>query len=147
MKVMSEPVRLLDHVSARSAEPLAVAAKLFRGLADPARLGILLELRMAPQSAGQFAARLGLSPSNASNHLLCLLECGLVSVDSDGRHNVYRLADPAVEHLLDASAELLAAVAPAIEACLKYGPPSRRALRPRRQSPSRRSDEGPSADG
>lgn len=146
MKVMSEPVRLLDHVSARSAEPLAVAAKLFRGLADPARLGILLELRTAPQSAGQLAARLGLSPSNASNHLLCLLECGLVRVESDGRHNVYRLADPAVERLLDASAELLAEVAPAIEACLNYGPPSRRALRPRRRDVSGQTDETPSSN-
>lgn len=147
MSVMSEPIRLLDRPSERSAEPFAVASKLFRGLADPARLGILLELRTAPQTAGQLAARLGLSPSNASNHLLCLLECGLVGVESDGRHNVYRLADPAVERLLDASAELLAQVAPAIEACLNYGPPSRRALRPRRRSPSGRIDQAPPSNG
>lgn len=133
---MSEPIRLLDRPSERSAEPFAVETKLFRGLADPARLGILLELRGAPQSAGQLASRLGLSPSNASNHLLCLLECGLVQVESIGRHNVYRLADPAVERLLDASARLLTEVAPAIEACLNYGPPSRRALRPVRRPAS-----------
>lgn len=113
---------------------LAVETKLFRGLADPTRLAILLELRDASRSAGQLAGTLGLSPSNASNHLRCLLECGLVTVASDGRLNVYRLADPAVGRLLDASAELLGSVAPAIEACLNYGPPSRRALRPVRTS-------------
>jgi ArsR family transcriptional regulator, cadmium/lead-responsive transcriptional repressor len=147
MGAMSEPVRLPDQSSAGSAGPFAVETKLFRGLADPARLGILLELRTAQQSAGQLATRLGLRPSNASNHLLCLLECGLVQVESIGRHNVYRLADPAVERLLDASAALLTEVTPAIEACLNYGPPSRRALRPLRRSASGRSDEAPSSNG
>lgn len=145
---MSEPIRILDHLAARSSESRAVETKLFRGLADPSRLGILLTLRAAPQTAGELATDLGLTRSNASNHLLCLLECGLVKVESDGRRNVYRLADPAVERLLDASAELLAEVAPAIEACLNYGPPSRRALRPpRRRAASRRLDESAPAGG
>ena len=110
-------------------EPLAVETKLFRGLADSARLRILLALRTAPMSPGELAAALGLTPSNTSNHLLCLLECGLVSVESRGRHNVYGLADPAVDALLEAGATLLKVVGPAIEECLNYGPPSRRALR------------------
>ena len=115
----------------RSAEPLAVETKLFRGLADASRLRILLELRAGPRAAGDLASGLGLTPSATSNHLLCLLECGLLSVESSGRRNLYRLADPAVEGLLDASRVLLGEIAPTIEACLNYGPPSRRALRPR----------------
>ena len=114
----------------RDATPLSVETKLFQGLADPARLRILLALRSGPMVPGALAAELGLTPSNTSNHLLCLLECGLLSVESRGRHNLYRLADPAVARLLDAGAALLDVVGAAIEECLSYGPPSRRALRP-----------------
>lgn len=60
-----------------------------------------------------------MTPPLASNHLRCLLECGLVAIEPRGRYNVYRLADPAVERLLDASSRVLAEAAPLIEACLK----------------------------
>lgn len=115
----------------RTARPsLEIEAKLHRGFADPSRLAILRELRRGPLTAGQLASLVGLTPPRASNHLRCLLECGLVAIEPRGRYNVYRLADPAVERLLDASSRVLAEVAPLIEACLNYGPPSRHALRP-----------------
>lgn len=105
-------------------------AKFFRGLADPARLGLLLALRDAPRSAGELARSCDLSPSNASNHLQCLLECGLVEVEARGRQNLYRLVDAQVIALLDTSERILRTSAgPLIEACRTYGPPSRRALR------------------
>ena len=109
---------------------LEVETKLHRGLADPSRLAILRELRRGPLTAGQLAGLVGLTPPRASNHLRCLLECGLIEIEPRGRFNVYRLADPAIGRLLDASARVLDEVAPLIEACLNYGPPSRRALRP-----------------
>ena len=124
-----KPQRLPGPEAPRGATPHAVETKLFQGLADPARLRILLALRAGPMAPGELAAELGLTPSNTSNHLLCLLECGLLSVESRGRHNLYRLADPAVDRLLDAATALIDVVGSAIEACLKYGPPSRRALR------------------
>lgn len=117
---------------ASRAKPMAVETKLFRGLADPARLRILLAVRTGSRSAGELAALLDLSPSNTSNHLLCLLECGLLKVASSGRSNLYSLADPAVDRLLDAGSALIDVVGPAVEECLNYGPPSRRALRPSR---------------
>ena len=110
--------------------PLETHAKFFRGLADPARLCLLLILRLGPRSAGELALACQLSPSNASNHLQCLLECGLVAVEARGRRNVYRLADARVAELLEGSERVLAAGAgQLIEACRNYGPPSRRALR------------------
>ncbi len=121
---MVEPIRLAPRPS------LEIETKLHRGLADPSRLAILRELRRGPLTAGQLASLVGLTPPRASNHLRCLLECGLVTIEPRGRYNVYRLADPAVGRLLDASARVLAEVAPLIEACLNYGPPNRRALRP-----------------
>lgn len=120
---MAEPIQLAPHPS------LQIETKLHRGLADPSRLAILRELRRGPLTAGQIASLAGLTPPRASNHLRCLLECGLVAMEPRGRYNVYRLADPSVGRLLDASARVLTEVAPLIEACLNYGPPSRRSLR------------------
>jgi DNA-binding transcriptional ArsR family regulator len=120
---MAEPIQFAPRPS------LEIETKLHRGLADPSRLAILRELRRGPLTAGQIADLVGLTPQRASNHLSCLLECGLVSVEPRGRYNVYRLADPSVGRLLDASARVLTEVAPLIEACLNYGPPSRRSLR------------------
>ena len=104
-------------------------AKLFSGLADPRRLALLRQLVTGPQTAGALARATHLSPSGASNHLRCLLECGLVSVESDGRFNRYRLADVGVAGMLMGAEQLLARVGAEIEACRNYGPPSRRALR------------------
>ncbi len=70
---------------------LEIEAKLHRGFADPSRLAILRELRRGPLTAGQLADLVGLTPSRASNHLRCLLECGLVAIEPRGRYNVYRL--------------------------------------------------------
>lgn len=109
---------------------LDLHAKLFRGLADPARLAILLRLAAGSRSAGELANECGLSSSNASNHLRCLLECGLVTLEPQGRRNVYRLTDPRVARLLDVSGALLRSPAGAlIRACCNYEPVSRRALR------------------
>ena len=109
---------------------LSTQSKFFRGLADSARLSLLMALRDGPRPAGELAMACGLNPSNASNHLQCLLECGLVAVEAQGRQNVYALADPSITELLEVSRRI--ANGPAgwlIEACRSYGPPSRRKLR------------------
>ena len=120
---MAEPIHFAGRLS------IEIEAKLHRGLADPSRLAILSQLRRGPLTAGQIASLVGLTPQRASNHLGCLLECGLVAIEPQGRYNVYRLANPAVGRLLDSSARVLTEAAPLIEACLNYGPPSRRSLR------------------
>jgi len=112
------------------ANEIETRAKLFRGLADPARLSLLLALQPGPCSAGDLARGCDLSPSNSSNHLQCLLECGLVSVEPHGRQNVYALADPLIAELLQIGEQIVGGRAGSlIEACRNYGPPSRRKLR------------------
>lgn len=109
---------------------LVTQSKFFRGLADPARLSLLMALRDGPRPAGELAMGCELSPSNASNHLQCLLECGLVAVEPRGRQNVYSLADPLIAGILDVSEQIVAGPAGRrISACRSYGPPSRRKLR------------------
>ena len=79
---MSSDAELVGRADAHS---VLLRAKLFRGLADPSRLFILEALRAGPLSVGEIVAITGLSQSNASNHLRCLSECGLVSGDQRGR--------------------------------------------------------------
>lgn len=101
-------------------ETAAERAKLFRGLADPSRLAILEALRPGPLSVGQIVAATGLSQSNASNHLRCLSECGLVAGEARGRFVHYRLADPRIDELLALASELLDGPAWGVDACKSY---------------------------
>lgn len=101
---------------------LTLKAKLFRGLADPSRLAILEALRSGEKSVSEVVAATGLSQPNASNHLACLRECGLVVGRQEGRHVYYRLADERVEDALRAVEGILAGAAERIYACTRYEP-------------------------
>ncbi len=106
-----------------------MAAKLFRGLGDPSRLRVLAALRDGPLSAGEVVTRTGLSQPNASMHLKCLGECGLVTWERDGRFMHYQIADQRVVKLLDQSEKLLLRIGPLIEACPRYRQPGRETQR------------------
>lgn len=102
------------------AQSLALKAKLFRGFSDPSRLSILEALRGGPRTVGVAVELTGLSQSNVSNHLACLLDCGLVSREQRGRFAYYSLADERVESLLALSDQLLADVARGVRCCPRY---------------------------
>lgn len=104
---------------------LALKAKLFRGFADPSRLSILEILRDGPLSVGEIATATALSQPNVSNHLSCLLDCGLVAREQQGRFVYYRLSDEQVNALLDLTDQVLADVAAGVYACTRYTAPSR----------------------
>ena len=76
-------------------------------IADPSRAAILTALlEGAELAAGDLARRAGVSPSTASSHLARLEAGGLVTCAARGRMRCYRLAAPAVVHLLEALARL-----------------------------------------
>jgi ArsR family transcriptional regulator, cadmium/lead-responsive transcriptional repressor len=100
-------------------------ARFFHGLADLSRLSLLEALRGGEQTAGEAANAAGLSPSNASRHLACLRECGLVVSRQDWRQVYYRLAD-GVEELLEANDRFIERVADRIAACPRPGQPEGR---------------------
>jgi DNA-binding transcriptional ArsR family regulator len=104
---------------------LHTRAKLLRGLGDSSRLQVLEALRDGPLSAGEVVRRAGLSQPNASMHLRCLAECGLVTWEREGRLVHYRIADKQVIRLLDQTEELALRVGPLIEACPRYRQPWR----------------------
>ena len=106
-------------VAARTSSA-ALAAKLFRGLADPTRLGILLALQAGERRVTDLVAELGSSQANLSGHLACLKDCGLVTGRAQGRANFYRLARPELATLLQAAEDLLAAAGHQVELCPNY---------------------------
>lgn len=114
---MSSDAELVGRASARS---VLLRAKLFRGLADPSRLFILEALRAGPLSVGEIVTITGLSQSNASNHLRCLSECGLVAGDPRGRFVYYRLSDLRAEELFLLADELLGDAESGVDACRHY---------------------------
>ncbi len=98
---------------------LAVRARFYDGLADPSRLAILQALREGSElCVTEVATRSGLTQSNASRHLACLRDCGLVEARAEWRHVHYRLA-PGVQALLDANDAFIAQVADQIAACTR----------------------------
>jgi DNA-binding transcriptional ArsR family regulator len=108
---------------AAQAQGVTLKAKLFRGFADPSRLVILEALRDGPRTVGELVAVTGLSQSNASNHLACLRDCGLVVSAQRGRFVQYQLSDPRVETLLSLADEVLADVARGVYECTRYTAP------------------------
>jgi DNA-binding transcriptional ArsR family regulator len=104
-------------------QAIDLQAKLFRGFGDPSRLAILEVLRSRPLTVGEIVQETGLSQSNASNHLACLRECGLVVSEQNWRHVTYHLSDDRVGELLELAESLLADVARGVYECTRYALP------------------------
>ena len=104
-------------------EAMTIKAKLFRGFSDPSRLAILDVLRVRPMTVGEIVHATGLNQPNASSHLACLHDCGLVAREQDGRYVRYRLSDRRVSTLLRLGDELLADVARGVYECTRYEAP------------------------
>ena len=95
-------------------------AKLFRGFADPSRLGILDALRNGPLTVSEIVEATRLSQPNVSNHLGCLRDCGLVTAEQQGRYVTYHLSDDRVGELIALAESLLADVARGVYECTRY---------------------------
>ena len=103
--------------------PTALASKLFRGFADPTRLGILLVLAGGERRVTDLVDALRLPQSTVSGHLACLKDCGLVADRPQGRAVYYRVAAAEVYELLVAAERLLAVGGVAVELCPNYHSP------------------------
>ena len=80
-------------------------------IGDPSRAAMLQALMDGrAEPAGALAWAAGLTAQAASNHLARLVEGGLLSVEREGRHRYYRLANAEVAHVLEALAVLAAPV-------------------------------------
>ena len=103
---------------------LAPAAALFRSLADPVRLAMLLRLADGEARVVDLTEQLELAQSTVSKHLACLRGCGLVDFRADGRQSFYFVARPELLDLLRAADGVLAATGEAVALCPTYGTPA-----------------------
>jgi DNA-binding transcriptional ArsR family regulator len=110
---------LINDVSIQL-QKLGLKSKLFRGLGDPTRLSILESLREGEKAAFQLVKETGQSQSNISNHLACLLDCGLVKNRRQGKNIFYSLTDKRVSKLLEESDAILTEIARGIYECVNY---------------------------
>lgn len=112
---------MMNQAAGRSAADLAPAAALFRGLADPTRLGILRRLADGESRVVDLTGELRMAQSTVSAHLACLRDCGLVTGRPEGRQMYYTLARPELLDLLRTAEQLLAATGASVELCPTYG--------------------------
>lgn len=105
----------------RGGELSALRAKVFRGLADPTRLAIVVALLGGRRNVGEIVEATALPQPTVSAQLACLYECGLVRREQDGRFVYYDLAGSEVRALLLRVDALLERTAEQIAACVNYG--------------------------
>lgn len=95
-----------------------IAAKFFRGLADPTRLRIVaLLLEEGEMSVGDLVDTVGGLQGRVSSHLACLRHCGLVADRKDGRNVYYSVPDPRVAEFLPVALSMIADNATHIATC------------------------------
>jgi len=83
----------LPAAPAPSPQDTAILAETFRLLGDPTRLRILFFCIARPQSVGDIAGALGLSPSLVSHHLRLLRGARLVRGERRAKQVFYVVAD------------------------------------------------------
>ncbi|GAB4075261.1 ArsR/SmtB family transcription factor [Nostocoides australiense] len=110
------------HYQPSERAALTAAACLFHGFSDRSRLVIVQHLTLGEHRVVDLTGHLGLAQSTVSKHLACLLDCGIVTVRSQGRASVYALAHPqSTMALLAAAEQLLAATGDAVSLCPRFG--------------------------
>lgn len=74
--------------------------KTLKALSDGTRREILRALRGGDLTAGEIAARFPMTAASVSHHLAVLRDAGLVSVERDGRNQIYSLEATVLQELL-----------------------------------------------
>ena len=86
--------------------------EFFRALSNETRFSIVQLLRTGPNNVGQIGEKLGYEQSRVSHNLGCLLNCGFVLSEWQGKNKIYRL-NPDMFQILTGIEKHLAGYAPA----------------------------------
>lgn len=116
-------IRAIEKANSPVGSPTELAAKLFRGFADPTRLAIVVELQNGERRVSDFVTKFAMSQANVSGHVACLKECGLLDDRHEGRQVFYRLAHPEIIELLVAAEQLLERTGTSVSLCPNYATP------------------------
>jgi DNA-binding transcriptional ArsR family regulator len=90
--------------------------EFFRALSNQTRFSIVQLLREKPHFVGQIVDKLGIEQSRVSHNLGCLLNCGFVQWEWQGKNKVYRL-HPDLVQILTGIDKHIHKYAPALETC------------------------------
>jgi DNA-binding transcriptional ArsR family regulator len=90
--------------------------EFFKALSNETRFGIVDLLRSGPHHVSEIVEKLGVEQSRVSHNLACLLTCGFVLWEWQGKNKVYRL-NPDLLPVLAGIEKHLARYAPALESC------------------------------
>ena len=120
MSYLYNIISLIDDMLKMVNDKLELKAKLFRGFGDVTRLAILESVSDREKTVTEIAKKLKQSQPNVSNHLSCLLECGLVKSRKEGKNKFYSIGDKRVAKLLKQSDDILTDIADGIYSCVNY---------------------------
>ncbi len=73
---------------------------LLRAIGNETRFAIISLLKEQPFSVGDICEKLGFEQSRVSHNLKCLVDCGFVNAEQDGRNRIYSLDDKTVRPML-----------------------------------------------
>ncbi|MFH1841010.1 MAG: metalloregulator ArsR/SmtB family transcription factor [Patescibacteria group bacterium] len=99
---------------------LQLEAKLFKGFSDQSRLAILEVILDGPKTVSEIVKTTKLSQPNASTHLACLLDCGLVHKEKNGRKVFYELSEKEVSDIIRQAQKILKKHSKEIYKCTRY---------------------------
>ena len=90
--------------------------EFFRALSNQTRFAMVQLLRERPHYVNEMAERLGVEQSRVSHNLACLLNCGFVEWEWNGKNKVYRLNSDLLPVLTGIEKHLVK-YAPALDSC------------------------------
>ena len=90
--------------------------EFFRALSNQTRFSIVQLLREKPHYVNEMVEKLGIEQSRVSHNLACLLNCGFVEWEWNGKNKVYRL-NPDLNPILTGIEKHLVKYAPALDTC------------------------------
>ena len=90
--------------------------EFFRALGNQSRFAIVQLLRERPHYVGEIVDELKMEQSRVSHNLGCLLNCGFVQWEWQGKNKVYRL-HPDLMPILSSIDRHIAKYAPALDSC------------------------------
>jgi DNA-binding transcriptional ArsR family regulator len=73
----------------------------FKALANKTRFEIIRVLRKGPKSVTELVRETGFEQSRISHNLKCLIDCGFVENNRDGKQVIYSLNEETIKPLLE----------------------------------------------
>jgi DNA-binding transcriptional ArsR family regulator len=103
-----ETLSLSSPTTVSELTDVALLARVFAGISEPARLQILLVLLDGEHNVSELVSRTGISQGRVSIHLQCLRHCGFITSERRGKFVYYRVRDGRVRELIQRAQELAA---------------------------------------